>query len=183
MRLVRALCRNCSAAAAVEMALVTPLLLIMLAGGLEVGNYFMDEHILVKAVRDGARYAARQNFNAYAGCTSTPSNLANNVYGNAAFANTKLLVRKATLDSTVPNLLSGWDDGTMVFTVQMKCYTTLGGAATGGIYNGNNTGTAGQAARVIVTAKLPYRPVMPGFKFKSSGYFLNASQQAAVTGI
>lgn len=178
MRSFHALFRDSSAAAAVEMALVTPLLLIMLAGGLEVGNYFLDEHILVKGVRDGARYAARQSFTNYAGCDGTLRDVPTTVKNN-----TMLLVRKATLDSSVPNLLAGWDAGTMVFTVQMKCYTTLGGAATGGIYNGNSTGTAGQAARVIVTAKLPYRPVMPGFKFKSSGYFLNAAQQAAVTGI
>ena len=35
----------------------------------EIGNYFLDEHILVKAVRDGARFAARQNFSNYSACT------------------------------------------------------------------------------------------------------------------
>ncbi len=55
MRALRRLMGSNGGAAAAEMALVTPLLLIIMAGGLEVGNYFMDEHRLVKAVRDGAR--------------------------------------------------------------------------------------------------------------------------------
>ena len=41
--------------AAVEMALVAPLLLAILFGSVELGNYFMNEHELIKAVRDGAR--------------------------------------------------------------------------------------------------------------------------------
>ena len=45
-------------AAAAEMALVTPLLLVILFGAVELGNYFYNEHIVVKAVRDGARFAA-----------------------------------------------------------------------------------------------------------------------------
>src|SRR5690348_6628430 len=51
--------RDQSASAAVEMALVTPLLLALLFGSVELGNFFMSEHALEKQVRDGARYAAR----------------------------------------------------------------------------------------------------------------------------
>jgi hypothetical protein len=50
------------AAAAAEMALVMPLLLTILFSLVEAGNYFYTEHVLVKAVRDGARYAGRQDF-------------------------------------------------------------------------------------------------------------------------
>ena len=65
-------------------------------GSVEVGNYFYNEHMLVKGVRDGARFAARQAFTNYAGCTSTPSDV-----GDPVASNTKLVVRKGSLDSTV----------------------------------------------------------------------------------
>jgi Flp pilus assembly protein TadG len=31
-------------------------------GSFEMGRYFLDEHVVLKAVRDGARYASRQRF-------------------------------------------------------------------------------------------------------------------------
>jgi len=58
--------------AAVEMALILPVLLALMFGSVELGNYFMNEHSLVKAVRDGARFAARQNFSTYSACTGQP---------------------------------------------------------------------------------------------------------------
>ncbi len=60
-------------AAAAEMALVTPLLLIIMFGALESGKFFWDEHIVVKAVRDGARFAGRQKF-ADMACDGEPAN-------------------------------------------------------------------------------------------------------------
>src|SRR5687768_3608606 len=64
---------NRSGAAAAEMALVAPLLVTIMFGSLEIGKYFWDEHLVVKAVRDGARYAARQNF-ATMPCNGTATN-------------------------------------------------------------------------------------------------------------
>ena len=49
-------------AAAAEMALVLPLLILIMFGSFEMGNFFWESHIANKAVRDGARFAARQNF-------------------------------------------------------------------------------------------------------------------------
>jgi Flp pilus assembly protein TadG len=169
---------NCSGAAAVEMALVTPLLLIILCGSIEVGNYFMNEHTLLAGVRDGARYAARQSFSQYNGCgagsTAVPTALSNN---------TKLVVQKGTLDATAADLLPNWTDASATFTVTMSCVTTAGGVTMSGIYNGNSVGTAGVAPAVQVTASLPYRPLLASFGWRGTGYFLNASQQAAVAGI
>ena len=51
------------------MALVLPLLLVLMFSFAEAGNYVMNEHGLVKAVRDGARFAARQDFSNYTGCS------------------------------------------------------------------------------------------------------------------
>ena len=55
------------------MALVVPILLVLLFGSAELGNYFMNEHILVKAVRDGARYAARQDFTNFSAAPARPA--------------------------------------------------------------------------------------------------------------
>src|SRR5687767_10357822 len=46
--------------AAAELALVIPMLLILMVGTFELGNYFWNEHLVSKSVRDGVRYASRQ---------------------------------------------------------------------------------------------------------------------------
>ena len=45
--------------AAAEFALALPMMLALLFGGFEAGHFFWTEHKLVKAVRDGARFASR----------------------------------------------------------------------------------------------------------------------------
>ena len=69
---MRALLSDRDGSAAAEMALVLPLLLVLTFGPLELGNYFMNQHTLVKAVRDGARFAARQDFTNYTACSGSP---------------------------------------------------------------------------------------------------------------
>src|SRR5690349_11059424 len=59
MRLLRALFRADNGAAAAEMAMVFPFMLVLMFGAVELGNLFLDEHTLTKQVRDGARYASR----------------------------------------------------------------------------------------------------------------------------
>src|SRR3546814_14553595 len=46
--------------------------IILMFGSFELGIYFLDEHVVLKAVRDGARYAARQNFTTMP-CSGTPT--------------------------------------------------------------------------------------------------------------
>lgn len=185
VRLASRLLESRDGTAAAEMALVTPLLLLLLTGSVELGNYFMDEHILTKAVRDGARYAARQNFSSYTGCNGTAANVPTPNVTGSVNENTKTIVRKGSLDSNDADLLPKWTDTSTVFSVTMTCSTVAGSSGTtmAGIYIGNVTGTANVAPAVLVTAKLPYRPVLASFGFSGNGLFLNASQQAAVTGI
>lgn len=45
--------------AAVEFALLVPMLLVLLFGGIEAGHFVWTQHKLVEAVRDGARFAGR----------------------------------------------------------------------------------------------------------------------------
>ena len=165
--LLRRLGRDEGGAAAAEMALVTPLLLIMLAGGLEIGNYFMDEHRLVKAVRDGARYAARKDFSFFTTCDATPS-------GTVA-SDTQNLVRTSLLTDGTDQLANL--DGAV--TVTTKCSTGAGGTTYSGIYKD----MAGGARYVEVSATVDYLPVLAPFGFSLAGAKLNAKQQAAVSGV
>lgn len=171
---LKLLLRDQRAAAAVEMALVFPLLLIIGMGGVEVGNYFLDEHRLVKAVRDGARYAARQDFSNYSGCNGTAADVP-----TALRDNVKAIVRQGVLSGGT-DLLANWNSAT--FTVQMTCTSTAGSQTLTGIYT--STSGAAPPAVVIVTATVPYAPIaISGYGFKARGYNLYAQQQAAVMGI
>ena len=73
MRPARALFRNDRAAAAAELALVSPFLLALMFGAFELGNLFLDEHSLEKQVRDGARFAARLELSDDYSCSSDPA--------------------------------------------------------------------------------------------------------------
>lgn len=158
-------------AAAAEMALVIPLLLGIMFGSVEIGNYFYNEHKLVKSVRDGARFAARQKL-LLSVCSGAPP--------QTVIDDTKLMVRKGTLDSTANDLLPNWAAATATFTMTMSCQTTVGAYTVAGIY----TNVAAGAPTVSLNVQLPYRPVlgMP-YGFSGKGLALNASQTAAVSGL
>jgi TadE-like protein len=166
--------------AAVEMALVAPLMLGVMFGSVEVGNYFYDEHRLVKAVRDGARYAARQSFSNFSACSGqvpTPGT------AGTVFEKTKLMVRKGTLDSTADDLLPKWSDAGVQFDATMTCKTSLDNGA-GGNYTLGGIYANVSAPTVVVTASVPYQSLFGmAFGFKASGVKLNASQSAAVVGL
>lgn len=191
MRLLAALFSDRNGSAAAEMAMVAPLLLAILFGSVELGNYFYNEHKLIKGVRDGARYAARQQFSNYASCTGA---VPTSGTPGTAYENTKLLVRKGKLDSTASDLLPNWSGVTAsctgnpaagCFEVTMSCVADLDDVASGntlslgGIYT-NSTG----APTVVVNSRLPYYSVLgSAFGFSSFGIYLNARQSASVAGI
>ena len=163
-----ALLRHRRGAAAAEMALVTPLLLIIMMGSVELGSYFYNEHILVKAVRDGARFAARQNFSYY-GCSGAPT--------GTVVADTRALVRTAILSGGADRF-ADIEDGDITLTA--SCKTTQGGQSMTGIYRGRASG----APIVKVSAIVDYRPVIGGgFGFTGIGFRMKAEQEAAVMGI
>ena len=184
MRFANFLGRDVRGSAAVELALVMPLLLAILFGSVELGNYFMNQHTLVKAVRDGARFAARQSFTNYTGCSGdvpTPG------AAGSAKENTNLIVRKGTLDSTAPDLLPNWSSAT--FTATVSCVASVNGQQMLGIYRSrfgstcNGAAANGCAQVVTVTAHLNYLPILRVFGFTGVGLNLNATSQAAVAGI
>jgi Flp pilus assembly protein TadG len=157
--------------AGAEMALVAPLLVTIMFGSLETGKYFWDEHQLLKAVRDGARFAARQNF-ATMPCGGTPTNL-------AQIRNVVRYGKSAVTGSDRPRLFYWTDPATI--TVQINCYVNAGvpGAR---VYNGIYSARA-NVPIVRVTARVPYSPIVGSFGFRASGIFLNAQSEVPVFGL
>jgi Flp pilus assembly protein TadG len=173
---MRKLLISASGTAAAEMALVLPILLILLFGSVELGKYFMDEHIVVKAVRDGARYAARQPMDRFitsaGGCQTAPL--------GTVVADTKNIVRTGNLAGT-GSRLSYWTNNATI-TVTVACSATAGGQSMSGIYGGTTYAGAPVGAPVVtVGATVPYTSLF-GFYIFESGRSLVATQQAAVMG-
>ena len=150
------------------MALVTPLLLVLISGGLEIGNYFMDEHRLVKAVRDGARFAGRKGFSFYQTCDATPT--------GTVSSDTQTVVRTSLL-SGGSDQLPNWSGAT--FSVTTKCSTGSGGTTYSGIYSGMANG----ARYVRVSASVDYHPILAPFGINLASAKLDATQDAAVSGV
>lgn len=171
LRLFRELASDGRAAAAVEMALVAPLLLILMLGSTEVGNYFMNEHSLLKAVRDGARFAARQSFTWYSGCSGQPDT------DNVVVPTQNVVMYGYLSGSSVltPNITAS------DISVTTQCFTgSVGGQTMSGLYKNRANG----AQIVTVAARVTYRPILAtAFGFSGFNRHLNATSQAAVTGL
>jgi hypothetical protein len=167
MRLPR-LARDRRGTAAAETALVAPLLIIILFGSVELGNYFMQEHVLVKALRDGARYAARQSFDNFPTCDSAP--------GGTVVTDTTNLIRKGRV-SGGSDRLPNWSTATL--TITTRCSAGAGTVTYSGIYNGASMG----ARYVEVRATVPYRPLVGLIGVGVTSLNLDATQQAAIAGI
>jgi Flp pilus assembly protein TadG len=163
--------------AAVELALVMPLLLFIMFGSVELGNYFMNEHSLVKAVRDGARFAARQSFSNYPDCSTVDTTVRDN---------TRNVVMNGYLSggSVITPNINAAD-----ITLTVSCAAQANGQNMLGIYrsrlstNCNGAAAPGCAQMVRVDATVDYRSILGSFGFRGIGMHLNASSQAAVTGI
>lgn len=159
---------NTDASAAVEMAMVLPIMLALLFGAFELGNYFLSEHVVVKAVRDGARFAARRPIDTdYAGCT--PS--------NDLIEATRNVTRTGQTTSGGTPRFASWEDPDSI-DVSATCDDTWSGADKG-IYVTSPDGTP----VVTVSATVPYTPLFDRLGFANVTLSLNAQSQAAVTGI
>lgn len=158
---------NDRATATAETVLVLPLVFVLLFGTFELGNYFLTEHKVLKAVRDGARYAARQPYADYASCT--PS--------SGLRDRTRNVTRTGQVASGGTPRVYTWTDPNSV-TVSATCNTTWTGA-TGGIYATSTMGTP----VVTVSATVPYTPLLAQLGLSNVSFGLNARSYAAVTGI
>lgn len=178
MKVFRGLLAASSGAAAAEMALVTPILLMLMFGSAEVGNYFVNQHSLVKAVRDGARFAGRLSLANYATCSGSlpPGDVTGDqvrkIVINGYYSDT---------DGITPNIQNGdititWNCAAKAGTVDMKGIYKTRAAICGG-------GVPGCAQWVTVSASVDYRPILSSLGFSGLNINLNAAQQAAIMGI
>ena len=158
---------NSRASAGVEMALVLPMLIILMFGGMEGGYYLWSEHKVLKAVRDGARYASRQTFDKF-DCAGGA------VSDSATETNIQNLTRTGRTDTSGSPKVPNWTaNSTVVVTV--ACDST------------NNTGLYSEmpdgAPIVRVSADVPYPSLFFNLGFAASGLSLRGSSQAAVMGL
>jgi len=161
---IRALLASRSGTAAAEMAMVTPLLIVLMFGAFELGYYFFNDHIVAKAVRDGARFASRQSF------PSMPCD------GNAANEDAiKNLVRFGNVAGAGEPRISTWTNQTMV-TVALRC-------APDTTYTGIYTGATATIPVVTVEADVPYPSLFQMVGFDAVGLRLHGRSQASVMGI
>lgn len=159
-----ALVRSSSATAAMEMALVLPILIALLFGAFELGNYFMTEHVVVKAVRDGARFAARRPIDPdYAGCTPSAD----------LIEATRNVTRTGIITSGGTPRFASWSDPGSI-DVSATCSTG---------YEGIYVTSPENAPVVTVSASVPYVPLFSQLGLGDVILSLNAHSQAAVTGI
>ena len=168
IRRARHLLADTRAVAAAEMALVAPLLLIIMFGSFELGNYFYDNHIVIKGVRDGARYASRRGFADY-DCTAGAPDSA------AIDAITNVTRTGQVADGGAPRLANWTDAATVDVTVRCADNST---ASYAGIYEGRSTFPV-----VSVAVDLPYRSLFSDMVFKASTFEIKAESEVPVMGI
>lgn len=154
------------AAAAAELALILPLLLVILFGGFEAGAYLWTEQKVIKGVRDGARFAGRQSFSLYS-CDGVDSDLETQI---------KNLTRTGQLSSGTAKI-SGWNDDDV--TVSVACQAPVADTYTaGGLYEKQPDG----AIHVTVSATVPYPSFFATLGFDTRDAVVHASANAAVMG-
>ena len=160
--------RHQRGSATVEMALVLPIILLLIFGSVELGNYFLAEHVVDKGVRDAARYAARlpvTSFSCASGTMTDPTPI-------------QKLARTGAPDGTVARLRD-WTSDSMT-TVSVSCDTNTAHVyVNNGIYKDFPMGVP----VVTVTASVPFTKLFGFAGFRLSGLNLNATQQAAVIGV
>lgn len=166
-RSIASLPRDRSGAAAAELALILPLLIAIMFGGFEAGTYLWAEHKVIKGVRDGARFAARQPFSVYAGCSAPTGALLNQIQN---------LTRTGQLSGGTTKIL-GWTNAQV--TVSVICQAPVANTYTsGGLYESQ----AGGAIHVTVSTIVNYPSLFDTLGFDTAGAVIRSSANAAVMG-
>jgi Flp pilus assembly protein TadG len=163
MGILRRLAADDRASAAAEMALVTPMLLVLMFSLFEMGNLFLSEHVVQKGVRDAARYASRLPIAQYPGCvpTATAEQQIQRVARTGAPDGTDLRVR-------------GWTDDSMT-EVTVTCDTS---GTHQGIYSVYPFPDG--VPTVTVEAKVPYPSLFSTIGIGKVSFTLQAASQAAI---
>lgn len=169
---LRRLVKDRNGTAAAEMALISPLLMIILFGTMELGNYFLNEHAVVKAVRDGARYAGRLPVSNY----SCPSG---NATGTIVGGETEIknLTRTGSIDGSATSRLTYWTSNSTI-TVSVRCVPKAS-------YGLTFSPLLGDIPVVKVSAVVPYgaSSLFQNLGLATVSLNLNAESESAVMGI
>jgi Flp pilus assembly protein TadG len=180
MALLRSLVRNDSGAAAAEMILVTPMLLILMFGSVELGNYFMTEHAVIKQVRDGSRYASRLTI-AEAYTCSAGSDLSTIFEDGDASTKIINVTKTGSVDGTAAGRFGSafWaacPGSAAPVTVSVRCVNKANYA---GIYSTLD----GNIPVVKVSADVSYPSLFGALGFNTSGLCIHADSEGAVYGL
>jgi Flp pilus assembly protein TadG len=181
MRMLKFL-RNGNGTAAVEMALVAPLLLVLMFGSLELGNMFMDQHALTKQVRDGARFASRLAINSAYSCPGS-------VFEDADATDQIIHVTKdgVVTGAGTPRWSSYWsrncDGGGQTLTVSIRCVAKADVDSDDTGFTGIYTSLDGPIPVVTVAGAVKYRSVLASLGFDATDVCLQAQSDAAVQGL
>jgi Flp pilus assembly protein TadG len=166
-----------SGAAATEFALILPFVMVLMFGSFEMGNYFWKQHVVVKSVREGARYAARLPFGKF-DCDSADIvvSATDAAVDADAIARIKLLTRTGQIaNANATTRVKNWDDTEV--TVTVSCPDT---DFSTGLYANMPNGL-----RVVVSAvDVPYPSLFATLGFEGAvDVKLNASSSSAVMGL
>jgi Flp pilus assembly protein TadG len=175
--------RNDEGNSAAEMAFVTPFLLALLFGSVELGNLFLDEHALEKQVRDGARFASRMEL-------STTFSCPDSVFQDPD-ATTKIInvTKNAAVSGTGnPRWTSYWNRNCTgkaeTVTVNIRCVPKnqidTDDSGNTGIYS-SLSGTTIPVVQVAGAVK--YRSVLATLGLDATNVCLQADSETAVQGL
>lgn len=161
----RSFWRNEGGAAAAEMALVLPIFLALIYGSFEIGKYFLDEHVVIKAARDAARFAARSSFASFS-CSTVASDVE---------TATKNIARTGQVAAGGTARLPYWTSDATV-TVGVRCDTS-------GTYQGIYRNVATGVPVVTVTILVPYDSLFGRLGIDAPSLSIGAQSQAVVMGL
>ena len=152
---------------AAEFVLALPVMLALMFGGFEAGHFFWSEHKVVKAVRDGARYASRLPVTEL--CDGTTVVMSSDVEDNI-----QNLTATGMLASDGVSKVPGWDPDDVEVDVGCEAFVDTG------IYT--DLGANGPLVTVS-SGSIDYPSVFAGLGFIDSTVQLRAQSSAAVSGI
>jgi len=176
MMKLRTLLPDTRAAAAAEMVLVTPMLLTLMLGSAELGNYMLTEHAVVKQVRDGARYASRLTL------AKTGYACPGSVFDDgSAETNIINVTKTGSVDGAAtgrfPNAFWVACSGSpQAVSVSIRCVSK---ADYGGIYSSLD----GDIPVVTVSADVAYPSLFASLGFNTASLCLHAKSESAAYGL
>lgn len=169
MMFVRRFLSDTRGGAAAEMALILPMSILLLFTGFETGHYFYQQHQIVKALRDGARYAARQSFDE-ANCRGGTAKQ----FVGTVLTEIQSLTRTGQINGTTPRIPNWNSNGQVIVTVACP----IAAESQTGIYDSTE-----RAPQVTLSTRINYDSLFNGLGIITDSYSIGASQQATVMGI